>query len=172
MTTERRFILEGLELAPNGQPVMETVPERIDRDELASMARPLRVELAQARLAVVDLVIAYQTGETPSERGRARAQLSRARARRDALKRLLVAVQTILDVLEETPDAWGAAMTADLEAGIERLEQLGACEPWQDGVNDAACDCGDTVTRSGNVWLHPNGLILCAALLAHEEVAK
>jgi hypothetical protein len=74
---------------------MSTQP--IDLAELAAMAKPLRAELSTARHEVVRLIHEASDAPTREERLDARQRLVLARAHRATWKRLLVAIQAVLD---------------------------------------------------------------------------
>ena len=71
----------------------------VDVTELAGLAAPIRIELGEARAHVQQLMSeAHDPSLSIEARAGARHALRYARAHRDALRRLLLAVQTYVDV--------------------------------------------------------------------------
>jgi hypothetical protein len=81
----------------------------IDTRELAAMATPIRAELAKTRVQVVQALGDLRAAVTDNERRTALNRLAPVRARRDAYKRLLFAIQAVID-LESTPKPQDGAL--------------------------------------------------------------
>jgi hypothetical protein len=75
-----------------------TTPTPVDVDTLAGMAGPLRVELGAKKTEIVARLHEARIADTYTERLIARQSLATARRQRDAYRRLLVAIQTVLDL--------------------------------------------------------------------------
>ncbi|HEY5482792.1 MAG TPA: ABATE domain-containing protein [Propionibacteriaceae bacterium] len=91
-----------------------TAIDVIDLAELAAMAKPIRHELTHTRRNVTRFLWVATNGETKAERIQARTDLRRARTLRDAYKRLLLAIQTVIAPKPDCLDAMCAAIDAEM----------------------------------------------------------